>query len=316
MKTNETERRIRRGLLHLAARNAPTTAEIREGLSAMQPNTLVDTAAFDRASGDGKGPRHREAAPVLVAAGIVAAMLVGLSLALGSNGSPEPRNQLPSSPPIGDQPSGPGMESPTDVGRGRAVVSVPGDWTRGDVRCGEPLSNTVIFESTGSRSCYTRPTKFNTLTIGSAATHRLTATAIRTTVGGVDVLTSPARKQDGFTVIETLVPSEDAWFLVRCREANLAHEIAGSLRVLPESQTTMPDIYLGATGGQPGFSAVPSPVEVKRRLEQAGLTLRARYVGNASPDHWSSLRADVEPGTILPAGAEVTLTYSVGTKGP
>lgn len=126
--------------------------------------------------------------------------------------------------------------------------------------------------------------------------------------------TASRRGQVGFTVIEKVVPDEDAWFLIRVRDGELAQEIGDSLRVLPGDETTMPDVNLGATGGRPGYSAAPGPVEVKIRLEHAGLTVTVLYVGDAGPDHWSSLKADREPGVVLPVGTRITVSYSVGTK--
>ena len=281
-----------------------TTHEIRERMAA-DPETLDTPTRVDHRSRRPKGT-----ALAVLGAALVATVLVSTTLLVRHNNSAQTRSNVDRPASVG----GEGISEPTTVGRGRAIVSVPGDWGRNELHCGVTTADTVVFEFDGSRACRSTSPGFDSITIGSAGGHDPHVEATRTTVNGVDVYTTPTRDQAGFTVIEKLIPEADAWFLIRVGSSELAQAIGDSLRVLPGDQTTMPDVYLGATGGIPGYFAAPGPAEVTRRLEHAGLAVNLRYIGAARPGHWSSLTADSKPGTVLRAGTKVTLTYSVGTK--
>lgn len=310
MKQVEVEDRIRRALSEQAERGAPTKAEIRARVTARAAVSVRQVTTR------GAGPRSRawEGATILIVAGAVVVTLLAVNLGLGGNRQPGPASSSPPALPTDSQQADTGIVNPVTVGRGRVAVDVPGDWSRGEVQCGVALSNTVVFESTGSRACFSRPTEFSTLTIGSATGHEAPQGVERKSLRGTGILVGQAQREDGFTVIEILVAEEDAWLSIRSRDAGLAQQIRDSLQLLPESETTVPDLYLGATGGRPGFSAAPGPDEVEQRLKQAGLNGRVRFAGAAGPNNWSSLVPDAERGSVVPVGSTVTVTYSVGTK--
>jgi hypothetical protein len=309
MKNEHIEARVRDGLSRIAQR-APSHVEVWRQLENSRSAVLAGAE-----SGKPSGWRaHRSIITTTVAAAaVVAATLIGVN-SLWTNSTPGGGEDRVA--PSRDVNEGvPSMQNPVEVGRGRAVVSVPDHWARNAVHCGVATRDTVVFETSLSRACFLTPTEHSTVTIGPATGHDPGNMKIRV-IDGSQVYVSDPELVGGFTVVKILVPSEDAYMLIWSREVDLVTEIADSFRLLPPTATTVPDIYQGATGGTPGLSDAPGPDEVRARLQQAGLAVRFRFDGAATAEHWSALHADVEPGSVVDAGTAVNVTYSVGTKGP
>jgi len=306
----DLEVRLRRALTDLASRGAPTAAEIRARMSAPRP---TDSSP---AHGSGRGlplRSTRSAFVMLLAAASVAVVLVTGTL-LGNGAGTSRRSETP--PAAGPTPSL--IDHPRIVGRGRVVISVPGDWSTSAVRCGTPVAKTVVFDFQASRACVSGALDFDSVTIGSASVHpQFRRVETTTATGGTfAVFASQPDRQGELTMLQLWVPAEDAWFMIRTHDPALATAIASTVRVIPDDKTTMPDIFQGATGGMPGYSAAPDPTEVELRLAKAHLAAQVRFAGDATATHWSALTADPQPGSVLDAGTTVVVTYSVGDKGP
>lgn len=307
MNDTNTERRLRGGLKKLA-QGAPTGAEIWRRVQ------LSDAFERDRVGALHRPHVRKDRRSIVAAAAtaaVVVATVVGVNL-IQSNPAQDGRGRnIASNPSPAEAP----LSSAVEVGRGHVVVSVPPDWVRSAVRCGEAAHDTVIFETSLGRGCAAASSAYSTLTIDSAAGKSSSGIPSRTLDGRAVFVTEP-ETIDGFTVIGVLVPEEDAHFTIRTRDAGLAAAIAASVRILPDTQVTVPDIYQDASGGQPGLPNAPGPDEVGLRLMQAGLGVQIRFEGAATARRWSALEADAEPGTVVQAGTTVTITYSLGDNTP
>lgn len=310
MRSENTETQVREGLARLAS-EAPKATEVwwrvnaavskeREGLQ-QPPNEPA-----------GRG-RFRSVAAMVAVACSVAGVVVGLG---AYDLRPANDSQQAANPDAGPRERIQAMHKSVEVGRGSAVLSVPEVWQRGASKCGVPTANTVAFESAATRACAMPASDYDSVTIGWIAGHDTDGMPNRLIEGRIVYVSEPTVTSTGLTAVEILVPSEDARFSIETKNRELAMAIVDSLRFLPGDQTTVPDLYQGATGGVEGISASPSPAEVRTRLERAGLALQVRFVGAATASQWSALSADAEPGTIVPRGAVVTVTYSLGDKAP
>lgn len=273
---NDTEQRIRAALRTLGEKDSPTATEIQQTLS---------TPALPR--------RSRREAMVVAAAVIVVAAALGLGLAVG---------------PLHHD--GPATPSTVAVGRGRAVVDVPGSWTRNDGRCGTPMSDTVMITSGVIRPCKVIVTPgYDSVTISFAHGRlRGSGTTYRTITG--EPLYEHRTTKGGYTTIDLTLPKEDAWFRIRTHDPRRAQTIADSLRILPPTLTTVPDVSTGASGGLLAGGAFPTPKEVTRRLTRAHLVPRFDYTGTATAHHFSQITSEPQAGEVVPTGSVVTVTYS------
>jgi len=295
MKNPETEQHVRAALARLADNRAPTQSEV-------MARVTDRTGSSRRTSSRNRTRSQRSAAAILVAAASVAAILVGGNLVHGARQPTVPQATSSTEPT-------PAAANTRVVGRGHAVINVPDTWATNAVRCGIATADTVVTDPIVSRACgAAAPSQHSYVVIGSATSHPATV-GTSTQVAGLTVYTTAPHVDGGVTVIDLAVPDEDAWFHIVTRTPDLATRIAASLRILSNDQTTMPDITLGATGGRPGYSEVPDPAEVTRRLELAHLVADIRFSPGTTSDNWTRLDTDTPFGTVLSTSSTVTITY-------
>lgn len=244
--------------------------------------------------------------PVLV--GLVAATVVALVAGGVLARSLVSDNEAPAV--AGEGAQLPGIAESVELGRGAAVVSVPAGWGRDQVQCGEATADTVMFPAPAMRACYSAPSTFDSVSIESVRARRAARPPDEREVQGVAVYSTPPTTEAGMTVVELVVPSEDARFVVRTADPALTEAIAESLRILPADKTTVPELESGASGGTPGVSDVPRPEEVEARLQAAGLQVRTAFEDGATSSSWSSARASIRPGTVVDRGETVTVTFA------
>lgn len=242
--------------------------------------------------------------PVLV--GLVAATVVALVAGGVLARSLVSDNEAPAV--AGEGAQLPGIAESVELGRGAAVVSVPAGWGRGQVQCGQATADTVIFPVPAMRACQSPPSTFDSVSIVSA--RKAVLPPDEREVQGVAVYSTPPTTEAGMTVIELVVPSEDARFAIRTADPALTEAIAESLRILPEDKTTVPELESGASGGSPGVWDLPRPEEVEARLQAAGLKVQTAFEDGATGSSWSSVRASIRPGTVVDRGETVTVVFA------
>ncbi len=139
------------------------------------------------------------------------------------------------------------------VGRGGAVVEVPESWRTGATKCGTAVADTVIFDSGGP----------------------VPLCAIQTDKTFSSVLIAPYDVGATFDAIKTVKTfssrADDAFIVVNSSDKAVFDHIVASYRHLPSGSTTVPELFGGASDGEPGVNAVPTRGEIAKRLERFGL---------------------------------------------
>lgn len=174
------------------------------------------------------------------------------------------------------------------VGYDGRVVAVPDWWTTGETTCGEPVEDTVWFDSGAIYRCVdpAHPSEVR----------EASSLAVRDQDGEVELVVTVADEGDGD-----------------------ADEIRESERALPDGVTTVP---LAVDGSTPAWGAPPEVARALTRvIEQAGLEVEVEVLepdpnGDVAGLPRGSL-LDVEPalGTPIEEGGRVKVTV-MGTSGP
>jgi hypothetical protein len=194
------------------------------------------------------------------------------------------------------------------VGMGRVVVAVPDTWGTGEVRCGQPLRDTVYFPSDGNRSCLGVPGA-PASSVGIASTssdtgRRATKRADTSgTINGIPVAYSERGCETSDPPVcsqVVTVPSQGVVLILTAPETSTIATIVDSLRLLPEGYTT---VRVDPNG------PLENTVDL---IEAAGLDAQ---VVEKYRKGWSAgvlLDSDPAAGTVLATGETVTLTVSSG----
>ena len=173
------------------------------------------------------------------------------------------------------------------VGRGRSVVEVPDGWKTNRTKCGTPLADTVVFHSEVVEDCLLMP--LDNYSVVEIASY------------GVSFPPEDTKSSDGFYRKELLSKGDDARILVSSTDKAIFDRVVASYRRLPAGWTTVPDLFIGFSGGTPGVDAVPGEPEWTNRLERFGLKLEISR-GDGRPT--------AEPAAGIPVrrGSTVTVT--------
>jgi hypothetical protein len=194
------------------------------------------------------------------------------------------------------------------VGMGPIAVAVPQSWGTNDVRCGTPLSDTVVFESTGTRSCFVEQRDVSSVHFGRIGMwERRTWERNATTamdLGEIDITRSeigPYREGLGeptypFSVGVVTVPGYDVAMWVVSTDEELIRSVLDSVREIPN-----------------GYVAVPVRSAASRTWPfeaDAGLDVRQVAVYREGVSPGVLLSSDPPLGSIVPRGSRVRLTVS------
>jgi len=220
------------------------------------------------------------------------------------------------------------------VGLGQVVVAVPDWWTTGETRCLAPVEDTVYFDSSAQTDCADAPAPSTVREVSALAVLDATSgygeNEIRTMQPVAEVAGREVRERedcegwfDGVCRRLFAVPSEGVVFAVTIAEAGDGNyeEIRDSLRILPDSLTTIPlAINDGGGGGwTPAWGAEPRAADaLVDGLEDAGLRVKIETGERPKDDAGlvASLRAgsllDVSPelGSVIDVGGTVTVTVA------
>lgn len=182
------------------------------------------------------------------------------------------------------------------VGMGRIAVAVPESWSTNDVKCGTPMSDSVVFDSEGVRSCLVRPDQpVSSLHIvssfSSLAEPFLSAATPADEVDGVATRRTP---------VAIVVDSEDVVMWVESDQPQVVDEILNSVIVLPEGYVTVPYVPFGPLAN------------TLRRMADAGLEVRT--VEEHRPGISPEVLLDSDPplGSVVAVGSAITVTISAG----
>jgi len=194
------------------------------------------------------------------------------------------------------------------VGMGPIAVAVPQSWGTNDVRCGTPLSDTVVFESQGTRSCFVEQRDVSSVHFGRIGMwerrswERNATTAMD--LGEIDITRSeigPYREGLGeptypFSVGVVTVPGYDVAMWVVSTHEELIRSVLDSVREIPN-----------------GYVAVPVRSAAARTWPfeaDAGLDVRQVAVYREGVSPGVLLSSDPPLGSIVPRGSRVRLTVS------
>lgn len=256
--------------------------------------------------------RRSRAATALGAAAAVTVVAVGSVLVSDLAQTPVGPTATPPTMPIATKPSAHnGLVTPPGtrlVGMGPVAVAVPDSWGTNNARCGTPLADTVVFETTGTRDCLVPPRDVSSVhfgRIGMWEPRRWEQNATTTMdLGGVEITRSdigpydegPGEPAYDFAVGVVTVPGHDVAMWVVSTDRELIRRILDSIRDIPAGYVAVP---------------VPSPPELTSSFEEdAGLDVRRVTVYRAGLAPGVLLSSDPAFGSIVPAGSSVTHTVS------
>ncbi len=258
---------------------------------------------------------------VLVLVATVAALLAGCDSGETDTTLPSQTPEQPSTtpPPSGTLEVAEPPQAPDDtrfVGKGRIVVAVPTSWSTNDTRCGQPLSDTVVFESVSRPVCHLPSQPFSYVHIVGTESKQgrewLSATIVRRQhLDGVTVTRSVAVDDlmvNGHTRVILTAPEEGVAVMIAASTGQEMDKIANSVRVLPEGYVTVPDVSR-LTG-----------TEAQGILQEASLTYRTTVhppcpSGFSDCDFVVGATAPVA-GSVVETGAIVTVTAAAGDTSP
>lgn len=209
------------------------------------------------------------------------------------------------------------------VGWGQVVVAVPEWWTTGETRCLTPVEDTVYFDPSAIAECTDAPPagvvqEVSALAIldGTSGYGELQTRGMRSIgeVAGREVLERKGCEGWFKGVCRRMfaVPSEGVVFAVTIAEAGDGsyQEIRDSLRMLPDSMTTVP--LRTADGWTPAWGAEPRAVDaLESSLRAAGLRVEIVTAERTGEDA-ADLVADLPPGTLLEVTPELGSVIDVG----
>ncbi len=185
------------------------------------------------------------------------------------------------------------------VGMGPIAVAVPQSWGTNDVRCGTPLSDTVVFEGTGTRSCLVKQRDVSSVHFGNITWEQKGTTIdlgeVEITRG--DIYEVPRAQKYPFSVGRITVPSHDVAVRVLSTDEELIRRILDSVRDIPAGYVAVP-----ATSAA---SSTTWPFE-----QDAGLEVRTVIVYRAGVPPGVLLSSDPPFGSIVPEGSRVRRTVS------
>jgi hypothetical protein len=209
------------------------------------------------------------------------------------------------------------------VGAGGAVVAVPDWWTTGETRCFAPVEDTVYFDLSATAECSDAP--------APAAVREVSALAVldaKSGYGEYEVRTmQPVGEVAGREVLERedcegwfdgvcrrlfAVPSQGVVFAVTIAEEGDGsyEEIRDSLRILPDTLTTVP---LATSGGwTPAWGAEPRVTDsLVDALQNAGLRVEIETAKQRQEDD-TALYASLPAGSLLGTSPELGSVIDVG----
>lgn len=258
------------------------------------------------------GRRNRVVA-VLGGVAAVSLIAVGSAVVADMGGvANEPAATQPTAPTQTPPPTQGGLVTPPGtrlVGMGPIAVAVPKSWETNDIRCGRPLSDTVVFESTGTRSCFVEQRDVSSVHFGRIGMwerrtwERNATTALD--LGEIDITRSeigPYHEGLGeptypFSVGVVTVPGYDVAMWVVSTDEELIRSVLDSVRAIPDGYVAVP-----ATSAA---SSTTWPFE-----EDAGLDVRQVTVHREGMSPGVLLSSDPPFGSIVPAGSRVTRTVT------
>ncbi len=218
------------------------------------------------------------------------------------------------------------------VGLGRAVVAVPDWWTTGETQCGAPVEDTVYFDNGALVDCSNPP--------APATVGEVSALAVLDATNGygremADSMTSIG-EVDGREVLEQdgceewfegvcrrlfAVPSEGVVFAVTIAEPGDGdyEHIRDSLRILPETMTTVPlATREGVTPARGADWRIADALGAT--IKAADLEVRVEFTPMPKQGDATGLDADLPAGSLVkvrpelgspvPLGDIVTVTLS------
>jgi hypothetical protein len=261
-----------------------------------QPPTVLDElwesiptgpAPVDDLVNRGRARRHRRRLGVVGgAAALAIAAVVTLSMAPWTHGDED--HVL--TPPPGTR----------YVGIGRVVVAVPEDWADGAASCNSPTRDTVFFPWPQDCALGGRP-GVSSLAISSLPFQETGASRaemkVTTEVDGNPVLESGAtctRSDPGICRQSFGIPDLHAFFTVTSVSPNGVSAIRGSLRVLPDGQSTVP--FVTKWG------------DWRAAFRQVGLEVRVRHQPcPGSSTCLGPFATTPAAGHVVPTGSTVTI---------
>ncbi len=195
------------------------------------------------------------------------------------------------------------------VGLRDIVVAVPAEWSTNDIRCGEPMSDTVSFDSDKVRSCRAMPSA------GISALHIVDSESQRAAsfieqaqpageVDGVSIARTPVAADGTGGYIGALVVNRSKVVMwVTSLEQSTIERVLDSVAVLPDGYVTVPIDPNGPWRSTRG------------RMLQAGLDLS--IVRRARAGLSGNVILDIEPpaGAVVPKGSTVRVTLTAGADG-
>lgn len=179
------------------------------------------------------------------------------------------------------------------VGRGRSVVQVPQGWGTNKTKCGTPVADTVSFHSEVVDLC--RITPLDNFSVVEIASY------------GAPFSPEDTKSSDGFYRKAFANKSDDARIFVSTTDKAIFDQIVASYGRLPAAWTTVPDLFLGFSGGRPGVDAVPNDSERSKRLARFGLKGQITILDLKNPTGGPDT-ADPTAGTSVHRGSTVTIT--------
>ncbi len=264
------------------------------------PTVLPDINGLER-MGAGSTASARGMFLSLGAVAAAAAVVLGIAALgdlFGAHQSPdrarlEPRSELVSVAPLTAAPAG-----SVFVGVNRAAITIPSDWTRGDIDCGYAKADTVIFESSGTRPCaLPNPPSVSSVHVAAPGDWQAEVWSAKATIDvaveGRQTFRSKISESDGFSYAYMVVPSEGAFFKVISPDPITVQTIVDSLQILPEGQIAIP--YLRGVALEQGRATV-AVAGLEAVMDSRDVTEDTIIVNQMPP-----------AGTVVPVGSEVTL---------
>lgn len=291
-----------------------TDDRTRDLLRSAVADLTVSEAPADELVRLGRRTRRRTRVAAVLG-GVAAVGLIAVGSAVVSTTertADQPAATQPTAPTDTPPPTQGGLVTPPGtrlVGMGPIAVAVPRSWETNDIRCGTPLSDTVVFESTGTRSCFVEQRDVSSVHFGRIGRwerrtwERNATTALD--LGEIDITRSeigpyhegPGEPTYPFSVGVVTVPGYDVAMWVVSTDQELIRSVLDSVRAIPDGYVAVP-----ATSAA---SSTTWPFE-----EDAGLDVREVTVYREGMSPGVLLSSDPPFGSIVPAGSRVTRTVT------
>ncbi|MEP6527950.1 MAG: hypothetical protein ABJA86_12400 [Nocardioidaceae bacterium] len=253
----------------------------------------------------------RWAIPALAAAAVAIVVVSAAVLLPDRNGESRGVSNHPSTSPLAPQ-APPGTRL---VGMGRLAVAVPEGWSTNDEKCGIPLSNTVLFEANGQRTCLiTLRPKVSALHIVSTtsafARPWMNQDLPSSEVDGVTIERSPTRTGgdpplahmgNGLAVGALVAPSEGVVMWMTSPDPTVVDSVLDSVIVLPAGWVTIPF--------NPNLPLLPNELVALKRIG-----LNVEITRRDLPGRSAGALSGVTPafGSVVPVGSTVHLVVDSG----